>query len=309
MMERSELKIADAPERNWVDRYAPAPWRPYLRLSRADRPIGAWLLLLPGWWSLTLAAAHESHSAPNIFLVLLFFVGALAMRGAGCTYNDIIDRDIDAKVARTANRPLPSGALRLEQALIWLGLQAFAGLVVLLLLNAYSVKLGLASIVLIAVYPFMKRLTHWPQAWLGLTFNWAALLGYSAAIGELDAPAYWLYAGAVFWTIGYDTIYAHQDKEDDALIGVKSSALKLAGRTRFWLRFFYAAAFLAFLGAIVAAGERFLAYVGLLIVGVHFLWQIRTLDIDRPEICLQIFRSNRDVGLVFLAGLLGGLWL
>jgi 4-hydroxybenzoate polyprenyltransferase len=304
-----DLGVADAPPSNWVDRYAPASWRPFLRLSRADRPIGAWLLLLPGWWSLALAASAEGQRFPDLGLMLLFVVGALAMRGAGCTYNDIIDRDIDAKVARTAGRPLPSGAVTLERAYFWLIAQSLAGLVILLLLNGPSVRLGIGSVALVAVYPFMKRITHWPQVWLGLTFNWGALLGWTAAMGELGQPAVWLYAGAVAWTIGYDTIYAHQDKEDDAMIGVRSSALKLAGRTKFWLRVFYGAAWAGFLTAIITAGAGFFAYVGLLVVGVHFLWQIRWLDIDLPHVCLMIFKSNRDVGLIFLVGLLLGLWL
>jgi 4-hydroxybenzoate polyprenyltransferase len=303
------LPVADAPPANWVDRFAPASWRPYLRLSRADRPIGVWLLLLPGWWSLALAAGADGRGFPDLGLMALFVVGALAMRGAGCTYNDIIDRELDAKVARTASRPLPSGAISVRDAFVWLVLQGLIGLAMLLLLNSYSVRLGLGSIGLVAIYPFMKRLTHWPQVWLGLTFNWGALVGWSAATGSLAQPAIWLYAGALFWTVGYDTIYAHQDKEDDALIGVKSSALKLAARTKFWLRVFYGAAWLAFLGAIITAGAGFFAYVGLLAVGVHFLWQIRWLDIDLPQVCLMIFKSNRDVGLIFLAGLLLGLWL
>ncbi|MFO1187186.1 MAG: 4-hydroxybenzoate octaprenyltransferase [Alphaproteobacteria bacterium] len=304
-----DAPVADAPPLNWVDRYAPAGWRPYLRLSRADRPIGIWLLLLPGWWSLALAASARGERLPDLWVMFLFLVGAIAMRGAGCTYNDIVDRDIDAKVARTAARPLPSGAVTVERAFAWLIFQALAGLLVLLMLNGQAIRLGLGSIALIAIYPFLKRITYWPQVWLGLTFNWGALLGWTAATGALGWAAIWLYLGAAFWTIGYDTIYAHQDKEDDALIGVKSTALKLAARTKFWLRAFYGLAWVFFLAAIITANAGFFAYVGLLFLGVHFLWQIRWLDVDLPHVCLMIFKSNRDAALLFLAGLVAGLWL
>lgn len=304
-----DAPVADAPPANWVDRYAPSAWRPYLRLSRADRPIGIWLLLLPGWWSLALAASAQGERFPDLGLMLLFLVGAIAMRGAGCTYNDIVDRDIDAKVARTAGRPLPSGAVTLERAFAWLIFQALVGLLVLLMLNGQAIRLGLGSMALVAIYPFLKRITYWPQVWLGFTFNWGALLGWTAAAGALGWPAIWLYLGAVLWTIGYDTIYAHQDKEDDALIGVKSTALKLAARTKFWLRIFYGLAWGFFLTAIITANAGFFAYVGLLFLGVHFLWQIRWLDIDLPQVCLMIFKSNRDAALIFLAGLVAGLWL
>jgi 4-hydroxybenzoate polyprenyltransferase len=304
-----DLSVADAAARNWVDRHAPPNWRPYLRLSRVDRPIGVWLLLLPGWWSLALSASAAGHRLPDFWLMFLFLVGAFAMRGAGCTYNDIVDRNIDAKVARTASRPLPSGTITVEHALFWLIAQALVGLLVLLLLHPEAIRLGLGAVALIAIYPFMKRITYFPQVWLGLTFNWGAMLGWVAAMGGIAQPAIWLYAGAVFWTIGYDTIYAHQDKEDDALIGVKSTAIRFASRTKFWLRVFYGLAWIGFLGAIITSGEGFFAYVGLLAIGVHFLWQIRWLDIDAPATCLMIFKSNREAALLFLAGLLGGLWI
>jgi len=305
----SNSGVSDARAGNWVDRFAPAFARPYLRLSRADRPIGTWLLLWPCLWGLVLAAANQGAHVPDLKLIALFAIGAIMMRGAGCTYNDIVDRDIDAKVARTASRPLPSGQVSIERALAWLGFQLLAGLLVLMAFNATTIRLGLTSLFLIVVYPFLKRITYWPQVWLGLTFNWGALLGWTAVTGALAAPALWLYVAGIFWTIGYDTIYAHQDKEDDALVGVKSTAIRFADRTKFWLRVLYAMAWLAMLGAIVSAGVGFLAYIGLLFVGIHFLWQIRWLDIDQPQICLMIFKSNRDVGLIFFGGLLLGLWL
>jgi len=301
--------VSDARAGNWVDRYMPAKIRPYLRLSRADRPIGTWLLLWPCLWGVALAAADRGDRLPDFKLLALFALGAVVMRGAGCTYNDIVDRDIDAKVARTASRPLPSGQVSLERAFAWLGIQLLVGLGVLMAFNATTIRLGLASLFLIVIYPFLKRITYWPQVWLGLTFNWGALLGWTAVTGSLGKPALWLYVAGIFWTIGYDTIYAHQDKEDDALIGVKSTAIRLAERTKFWLRVFYGFAWLSFLAAIVSAGAGFFAYVGLLFVGIHFLWQIRWLDIDLPHICLMIFKSNRDVGLILFAGLVFGLWL
>jgi len=301
--------VADAPAGNWVDRRVPAPLRPYLRLSRADRPIGTWLLLWPCLWGVALATSAQHGRFPDVKLLVLFAIGAAVMRGAGCTYNDIIDRDIDAKVARTASRPLPAGQVTLERAVAWMVIQALLGLVILISFNLTTIRLGLGALALVAVYPFMKRITYWPQAWLGLTFNWGALVGWTAVTGSLNRPAFWLYAGGILWTIGYDTIYAHQDKEDDALIGVKSTAIKFAYRTRFWLRVFYGGAWCAFLGAILSANGGFLAYVGLLLVGIHMLWQIRWLDIDNPQNCLMVFSSNRDLGLILFAGLVLGLWL
>jgi len=307
--DQSETRVADAPAGNWVDRYMPAGFRPYLRLSRADRPIGTWLLLWPCLWGVTLATSAEHGKFPDLKLLVLFAIGAAVMRGAGCTYNDIIDREIDARVARTASRPLPSGQVTVERAIAWMMLQALIGLAVLVTFNATTIRLALGSLALIAVYPFMKRITYWPQVWLGLTFNWGALVGWTSVTNSLSAAAFWLYAGGILWTIGYDTIYAHQDKEDDALIGVKSTAIKLADRTKFWLRVFYDGAWIAFLGAIISAGGGFFSYVGLLLVGIHFLWQIRWLDIGNPQNCLMIFSSNRNLGIIFFAGLVLGLWL
>lgn len=226
---QGEARPADAAPSTWVD-HMPAALRPYLRLARADRPIGVWLLMLPCWWSTALAA--PPGGLPDWRLLLLFFVGSAVMRGAGCTLNDIADRDIDAQVARTRGRPLPSGAIGVKAAFAFLGLQALAGLLVLLSLNEFTVWLGIASLLPVAIYPFMKRITYWPQAVLGIAFNWGALVGWTAVRGDLGWPAVLLYVAGILWTLGYDTIYAHQDKEDDAVVGVKSTALRLGDRTR-----------------------------------------------------------------------------
>ncbi len=295
---------ADADAKNWVDRYAPAPAKPYLRLMRADRPIGTWLLLLPCWWGLGLAAAQGAGSSSSLWHGALFAIGAIAMRGAGCAYNDIVDRDIDAKVARTALRPLPSGQIGLRQAWAFLVALCLIGLAALLQFNSFTAYLGAGSLALVAIYPFMKRVTFWPQAWLGLTFNWGALMGYAAAAGTLALPAFCLYAAGFFWTLGYDTIYAHQDKEDDALIGVKSSALKLGTRTRPAVALFYAATLILFAFAGAASGFSPLYYLALAPAAAHFLLQWRRLYIDDASRCLTIFKSNRDAGFLLLAPLL-----
>ncbi len=299
--------IADA-ESDWVERLAPPGWRPYLRLARADRPIGAWLLLWPCWWSLSLAASATGKPWPDPLLLLLFGLGAFVMRGAGCTYNDIVDRDLDGCVARTAARPIASGAIGLGAAWAFLIAQSLVGLLILLALNRAAIALGIASLVLVAIYPFMKRFTYWPQLFLGLAFNWGALMGWAAVTGTLAQPALLMYAAGIAWTLGYDTIYAHQDKEDDALIGIKSSALKLGDATRPFLWLMYSTTFflLALAGAGVDLAWPF--YVGLAFAGGHLVWQIKTLDISRPEICLRVFRSNRTFGaLAFIAFLLGAL--
>jgi 4-hydroxybenzoate polyprenyltransferase len=298
---------ADAPKGNWVDRFAPGPVRPFLRLMRADRPIGTWLLLIPCWQGLALALADDpSRWREAIYCAALFAVGAVAMRGAGCAYNDIVDRDIDAKVARTALRPLPSGQITLAGAWALLFALALVGLVVLVQFNTYTVYLGLASLGLVAVYPFMKRVTWWPQAWLGLAFNWGALVGYSALAGNLAPEALALYAAGVFWTLGYDTIYAHQDKEDDALIGVKSSARRLADRTKPALLAFYGAmlALLAAAGALADLGAFY--FVALAGAALHVFVQVSRVDTADAASCLAVFRSNRDAGLLVLAALLSG---
>jgi 4-hydroxybenzoate polyprenyltransferase len=304
-----DLRPADAPPQSWVDRHAPGWARPYLRLARADRPIGIWLLLWPAWWSIALAAPRSGHFYPDPYLMLLFAVGAAAMRGAGCTYNDIVDRDIDAKVARTAGRPIPSGQVSVRNAWIFLGLQLAVGLGVLLQLNWLSVWLGAASLLPIALYPFMKRITDWPQAWLGLTFNWGALIGWSAVTGSLGWQAVVLYAGSILWTLGYDTIYAHQDKEDDALIGVRSTARLFGERTKIWLVMFYQAALTLWAIGALWAGAKWGLVLGLVFVAAHLGWQIARLRINDPANCLAVFKSNRDLGaLLFAAILLGNLF-
>lgn len=296
---------ADAAAGNWVDRFAPEGAKPFLRLMRADRPIGTWLLLIPCWWGLALAFAERGGAlASALFFAALFGVGAVAMRGAGCAYNDIVDRDFDAKVARTALRPIPSGQISIARAWAFLASLCAIGLLVLLQFNPFTIILGFASLALVAAYPFMKRITWWPQAWLGLTFNWGALMGYSAIAGELTPAPLLLYAAGVAWTLGYDTIYAHQDKEDDALIGVKSSARALGPRTRPALIVFYGFTIALAAAAGAAAGLTPLYQFALIAAAAHFLWQIRRLDIDDPGKCLAIFKSNRGAGLLMLAALL-----
>jgi 4-hydroxybenzoate polyprenyltransferase len=288
---------------NWVDRWAPGPWRPYLRLARVDRPIGTWLLLFPCWWSIALAAAWQGD-APPWPLFLLVALGALVMRGAGCTVNDILDRDFDAKVARTATRPLPSGDVSLRQALLFLAALLTIGLVILLQLPPTAILLGVASLALVFPYPLMKRITYWPQLWLGLTFNWGALLGWAAVTDGLAWAPLLLYLGGIAWTLGYDTIYAHQDKEDDALVGVRSTALRLGAATRAWLIGFYGATLLLYAAAGAVAGLSPLYYVAVLACGLHFAWQIASLDIDDAQNCLARFRSNRWIGWLLLSGIL-----
>jgi 4-hydroxybenzoate polyprenyltransferase len=280
----------------------PNGWRPYARLARLDRPIGTWLLLFPAWWGIALAA----RGWPDPALLALFAVGAVAMRGAGCTLNDIADRHFDARVARTRLRPIPSGAVGVRQAVVFLLLQSAIGAAVLLSLNRASVILGLAVLGLIASYPFMKRITYWPQVFLGLNFNWGALLGWTAVTGALARPALLLYLGGIFWTVGYDTIYAHQDKDDDRLIGVKSSAIALGHRTRPWLLVFYGAALLLWGAAGAAAGLAAAFWIGLALAAVQLAWQAVRVDIDDPADCLQKFRSNRLIGWFLLAGIIGG---
>ncbi len=287
----------------WVDRYPPAGLRPYLKLARADKPIGTWLLLWPCGWSLALAA---DGGWPDPRLLALFGLGALVMRGAGCTFNDIVDRDFDARVARTRSRPLPSGAVSTTQAYGFLVLQLVVGLAILVQLNVAAIALGAASLALVAAYPFMKRITWWPQAFLGLTFNWGALLGWTAATGSLAWPAAALYAGGIAWTLGYDTIYAHQDKEDDALIGVKSSARRLGAATRPWLFVFYGVsiALIGLAGAL--AGLAWPFHVGLAAAGAQLAWQATNVKIDAANDCLAKFKSNQWLGAIVFAAIVAG---
>jgi 4-hydroxybenzoate polyprenyltransferase len=301
MTERS-ADPSDIGRGDWVDRFLPVRARPYARLARLDRPIGTWLLLFPGWWGIALAATDW----PDPALMALFALGALVMRGAGCTLNDIADRGYDGRVARTRLRPLPSGAVTVAQAGAFLLLQLAVGAVVLFSLNRASVALGFAVLGLIGTYPFMKRITYWPQLFLGLNFNWGALIGWTAVTGTLGWPAALLYLGGVFWTIGYDTIYAHQDKEDDVRIGVKSSAIALGRRTRPWLFVFYAAALALWGMAGHDAGLGPPFWIGLAVAALQLGWQAARVDIDDPGDCLAKFRSNRLVGWLLLAGIIGG---
>jgi 4-hydroxybenzoate polyprenyltransferase len=286
---------------DWVDRLLPGRLRPYARLARLDRPIGTWLLLFPGWWAIAMAATPGSWQ--ELRLLALFAFGAIVMRGAGCTFNDIVDRDIDARVARTRTRPLPSGAVGLKGAILFLALQLALGAAVLLSLDRLAIALGLGVLVLVATYPFMKRVTYWPQLFLGLNFNWGALLGWAAATGAVPPASLLLYAGGIFWTLGYDTVYAHQDKEDDALIGVKSSALALGRRTRPALVVFYAAALALWLGAGFAAGLGPPYFLGLGVAASLLAWQTARLRIDDPADCLAKFRAHRWNGWALFLGI------
>ncbi|MEX1147561.1 MAG: 4-hydroxybenzoate octaprenyltransferase [Sphingomonadales bacterium] len=291
----------DAVTGSWVDS-TPDWLQPYLRLLRADRPIGAWLLLWPCWWSLALAGPV----AANLGYFLLFFVGAFVMRSAGCLFNDIADRDIDAKVERTRARPLASGRVSLPAAIAVLAGLLLIGLLILLQFNRFTVILGFASLALVAVYPFMKRITYWPQAVLGLTFNWGALMGWAAVTGSLAPAAIALYAAGFFWTMGYDTIYAHQDKEDDELVGVKSAALRLGDNSMPWLAAFYGLSIIlmALAGGLANAGPLF--YVVLAFAAAHMFLQLHRVDINSTPSCLAVFRSNRTFGWIVLAAIAAG---
>jgi 4-hydroxybenzoate polyprenyltransferase len=302
-MSGAAARVADATG-NWVDTRAPQWSRPYLRLSRLDRPIGSWLLLLPCWWSAALAAGVAHSIAQLPLTIALFFIGAFAMRGAGCTWNDITDRDLDARVERTRSRPIPAGQVSVRQALVFLVAQALIGLLVLVQFNSFAVATGIASLVIVAVYPFMKRITWWPQIVLGLAFSWGALMGFAVTFGRIDATALLLYAGSIAWVIGYDTIYAHQDAEDDALIGIKSTARLFGARTHRALIVFYGLAVVLIGAALRLAGARWPAWIGLAAFAAHLAWQIARLEIGDPALCLRIFKSNRDAGLLLFAGLL-----
>jgi 4-hydroxybenzoate polyprenyltransferase len=301
-----EGRVADAVRGSWVDHLAPEFARPYLRLSRADRPIGTWLLLLPCWWGLALAAAVDGWRPGDLWIGAGCALGAWLMRGAGCTWNDITDRDFDAAVARTRSRPIPSGQVTVRGAVIWMVAQmALAGLI-LLTFAPVAILLGVSSIGIVAVYPFAKRFTWWPQAVLGLAFNWGVVVAWSAHTGGWPGlPAWLLYAAGIAWTLFYDTIYAHQDKEDDVLIGVRSTARLFGDRTGRWLaRFLVAAvclmglAVLLALAPAAAAMKLVVALAAAWALGWHLYWQITRLDIDDADTCLMLFRKNRDAGLL-----------
>jgi 4-hydroxybenzoate polyprenyltransferase len=295
-------RVADATG-NWVDTLAPAVSRSYLRLARLDRPIGSWLLLMPCWWSLGIAGIRADH-LPSLWHVVLFFIGAFAMRGAGCTWNDLVDRDLDGRVERTRSRPIPSGQVSVAQATAFMLAQGLVGLLVLLQFNRFTVLCGLASLAVVVIYPFMKRITYWPQIFLGLAFSWGALMGWPAMFGRLDAPAFVLYLGAISWVIGYDTIYAHQDREDDLLVGIKSTALLFGDNTRRMLALFYAGAVLLIGAAGLMAGGELIFLLGMLAFAAHLGWQVLRLDISDPVHCLKLFKSNRDAGLILFGAML-----
>jgi 4-hydroxybenzoate polyprenyltransferase len=295
--------LPDAVRGHWADRIAPAGLRPYLRLARIERPIGWWLLLLPCWWSAGLAAVAAGRSIPDPVHLALFLVGAIAMRGAGSTYNDIVDRDLDARVERTRLRPLPSGHVSLNGALAFLALQCLVGLLVLVQFNGFAIATGFASVGIVALYPFMKRVFWLPQIVLGLAFAWGALMGWAAAFGGLNAPAVLLYGGAIAWVVGYDTIYALQDIEDDEIAGIKSSARFFGDQVRTGIAACYALALLLIASAFGMAGAGLFSFAGLVLFAVHLGWQVLRVDRSDGAGALRLFRANRDAGLILFAGL------
>ena len=295
-------RVADATG-NWVDGLAPPFARPYLRLARLDRPIGSWLLLMPCWWSVGLAGMRVEQF-PSLWHVVLFFIGAFAMRGAGCTWNDLVDRNLDRLVERTRSRPIPSGQVTVAEATAFMVAQALIGFLVLIQFNRFTVFTGLASLLVVAIYPFMKRITYWPQIVLGLAFSYGALMGWPAAFGQLDWPAIVLYAGSISWVIGYDTIYAHQDREDDLLIGIKSTALLFGENTRPMLAGFYCGAVVLIGIAGLTAGGRLIFVLGLIAFAAHLAWQVVRLDVNDSAHCLKLFKSNRNAGLILFGAML-----
>jgi 4-hydroxybenzoate polyprenyltransferase len=299
--------VADAQRGNWVDRFAPDWLKPYARLARWDRPIGFWLLFWPCGYSLALAAVAEPARGFDWRALLLMLVGSVVMRGAGCTFNDIVDTDIDMKVARTRSRPIPSGAVSRKRALVFLALQALIGLAILLQFNTTTVWLGVGSLVLVAIYPFMKRITWWPQLFLGLAFSWGALVGWTSQTGSLSLPPLLLYLGCILWVIGYDTIYALQDIEDDALIGVKSTARLFGSRARELTAAFYVGGFVLWILAGLAAGASVWFAVASIVPAAILAWQIATLDVQAPGNTLRRFKANHWVGLALTASILVGL--
>lgn len=287
----------------WIARATPRPLRPYVYLMRLDRPYGAWLLLVPCWWSIALAAGG---TWPDLKMLVLFTLGAFIMRGAGCVSNDIADRDFDGQVARTANRPIPSGQVSIKQAMAFTVLLGLLGLAILVQFNMFAIGVGILSLAVVLIYPYMKRFTYWPQAFLGLSFNWGALLGWAAVRGDLSLAPIVLYVAGIFWTLGYDTIYAHQDKEDDVLVGIKSTALKFGDATPKWITFFYALTIALAAIAGWLAGLNWTFYPALLPAVAHLTWQVATLDIHDPQNCLVRFKSGRDFGLLLFAAFVVG---
>lgn len=299
---QAAMPVADSTG-NWVDQIAPAWSQPFLRLARIDRPIGWWLLLLPCWWSTAIAALAQHARWPDPILILLFLIGAIVMRGAGSTWNDILDRKIDAQVERTRSRPIPSGQVSAKAAFVFAIFLSFVGLAVLLQMNRFAILTGAASLLIVAIYPLAKRVISMPQFVLGLAFSWGALMGWAAVFGSLDWRPIALYAGTICWVIGYDTIYAHQDRRDDAIIGVKSSARLFGHNTKPALAILYAATIFLIALATLASGGGVFSLLGILAFAVHLSWQIKTLDADNPGHCLKLFRANRDAGLLLFAGL------
>ena len=299
-----DMPVADAVVKSWVDTRAPTAWRPYLRMARMDRPIGWWLLLIPCWQALALAGATRGFRWADIWLAIAFVIGAVAMRGAGCCFNDIVDRDIDGQVERTRSRPIPSGAVSVKNTALFMGALCLAGLAILLTMNSAAILVAVLSLVFVAIYPFMKRFTYWPQLFLGLAFNWGAWVGWAAQTGGVGWPALWLWLAGICWTIFYDTIYAHQDREDDALIGVKSTALRFGENTKRWLTGFVIGALALYLIAMLSAGLPWWSVLLLLPFAAHLAWQLRSLDINDGSGCLRLFRSNREAGLLVVAAFL-----
>lgn len=298
----SDRRVADSAPKTWVDRM-PARIRPFLRLARYDRPAGFWLLAIPCFQGVTLAAVGNGLGWNDAYFALLFLIGAVAMRGAGCTYNDIVDRDLDRQVARTRDRPLAAGTVTLRSAWLFTLAQCFVGFVVLLQLPPLAIGIAVGSLVLVAAYPFMKRITWWPQAWLGLTFNWGALVAYTAMTGRIDAAGIALYASGFFWTLGYDTIYACQDMEDDALVGVRSTARALQSNLHLWLWGFYgASASLAGLAALLAGASPWFV-IPFALYAWHLFDQIRHVDPAFGNQCLAVFKANQLTGLLLVLAL------
>lgn len=304
MIDNSPKPVADAQSGNWVDRHAPDWLKPYARLARWDRPIGIWLLFWPCVWGLALAANAAPLSGFNWWHAILMLVGAALMRGAGCTFNDIVDRDIDAKVARTRSRPIPSGQITAREALYFMISQALLASVILFQFNSFTVIACVASLVLVAIYPFMKRVTWWPQAFLGLAFSYGALVGWSSQTGSLGWPPILLYAGSILWVIGYDTLYALQDIEDDALIGVKSTARLFGDNVRPVVAVLYSGAYLLWLAAVVLAGGGIVFAVLSLVAAALLGWQVWTIDVTKPENPKARFYSNHYVGIALSLALL-----
>ncbi len=296
-------RVADADPDNWVDKYAPYTLKPYFKLARFDRPIGAWLLLFPCWWSQALAELSVGIPFPNIWSLVLFAVGAFVMRGAGCAWNDYLDRDIDARVARTRNRPIPSGQISPFQAVLFAILLSLIGLVVLVQFNTFTVLLAISSLILVALYPLAKRFIQWPQIILGLTFKWGALVGWASVTGGLAVAPIIFYLGCVLWTIGYDTIYAHQDKDDDRTLGLNSTALNLTGDHRIWIGSFYVGAVALWTLGGLLAGAGVTLIVAMIIASAQLAWQVTTLNMSDRTSCLVRFRSNRLIGWIIFAGL------